>query len=168
MIEAGGRRLCPALVLASPIAAGGVDVVTPRVIDAAVAVELVRLASLYHDDVLDRGTLRQGRESANAVWGNQAAVLAGDGLLSRAFCVAAEPRRHELRRFCRTVSDLCSGQVAETRMQLDAGRGIAEYEASARGAAGELLLAGRLHGGCAQRWCERSSEMAASSGSPAR
>lgn len=51
----------------------------------AVAAELIHAASLLHDDVVDDGTLRRGRPTANAVWGNSVAVLAGDWLLTRAF-----------------------------------------------------------------------------------
>src|SRR6185436_2049910 len=84
-IEAGGKRLRPALVLSAAIAVGGREAVTDRVVDAAAAVELLHLASLYHDDVLDSAPLRRARPSANALWGNHAAVLGGDVLLAHAY-----------------------------------------------------------------------------------
>ena len=58
-------------------------------IDLAAVVELVHVASLLHDDVIDKAQLRRGQPSANALWGNTAAVLLGDFLLSRAFMLAA-------------------------------------------------------------------------------
>lgn len=139
LIEAGGRRLRPALVVSAAIAARGDAAVTPGVIDAAVMVELLHLASLHHDDVLDGAPTRRGGPSANAVWGNRVAVLAGDVLLSHAFALAAGLRRRELRRFCRTVAQMCAGQVAEARRQFDTGRGVADYEASVKGKTAALL-----------------------------
>jgi len=138
-IEAGGRRLRPALVICSAIAAGGRHAVSERVIDAATAVELLHLASLYHDDVLDAAPLRRGRPSANALWGNHAAVLSGDLLLAHAYRVAAELGAPELRRFAHTLTALCSGQIAESTTQFDVGRDFAHYDASIRGKTAALL-----------------------------
>lgn len=138
-IEAGGKRLRPLLTIAAAMAVGGRAAVTDRVVDAAVAVELVHLASLYHDDVLDSAALRRGRPSANARWGNHAAVLGGDVLLSHAYRVAADLGPAELRRLCQTLTDLCSGQIAETDAQFDHAREIRAYDASIRGKTAALL-----------------------------
>jgi octaprenyl-diphosphate synthase len=54
-------------------------------IAAAAIVEFIHTATLLHDDVVDESTLRRGRETANAIWGNQASVLVGDFLYSRSF-----------------------------------------------------------------------------------
>jgi heptaprenyl diphosphate synthase len=138
-IEAGGKRLRPALVVCSAIAVGGPEAVSDRVIDAATAVELLHLASLYHDDVLDSAPLRRGRPSANALWGNHAAVLGGDVLLAHAYRVAADLGGPELRRFAHTLAALCSGQIAESEAQFDVGRDLAHYDASIRGKTAALL-----------------------------
>lgn len=138
-IEAGGKRLRPMLVLSSAIAAGGRGAVDERVLDAAVAVELLHLASLYHDDVLDSAPTRRGRPSVNALWGNHAAVLGGDVLLSHAYRVAAGLGAEELRRLAQTLTALCSGQIAESATQFDPARAIAEYDASIRGKTAALL-----------------------------
>jgi heptaprenyl diphosphate synthase len=138
-IEAGGKRLRPALVVYSAIAIGGREAVSERVIDAATAVELLHLASLYHDDVLDSAPLRRGRPSANALWGNHVAVLGGDVLLAHAYRVAADLGAAELRRFAHTLATLCSGQIAESAAQFDAGRDLADYDASIRGKTAALL-----------------------------
>ncbi len=156
VIDAGGKRLRPTLVLASAMAVGGQEAVTDRVLDAAVAVELVHLASLYHDDVLDRATTRRGRPSVNARWGNHTAVLGGDVLLSHAYRVAADLGSAELRRLCQTLTELCSGQIAETEAQFDPARGIREYDASIRGKTAALLstscwLGATIAGGSADR-----------------
>lgn len=138
-IEAGGRRLRPALVVCAATAVGGRDAVDERVIDAATAVELLHLASLYHDDVLDSAPLRRGRPSANILWGNHAAVLGGDALLAHAYRVAAELGPPELRRLAHTLTAVCSGQIAESAAQFDPGREIAHYDASIRGKTAALL-----------------------------
>ncbi|HZV75202.1 MAG TPA: polyprenyl synthetase family protein [Conexibacter sp.] len=138
-IEAGGKRLRPALVLSAAMAVGGHQAVTERVVDAAAAVELLHLASLYHDDVLDSAPVRRGRPSANALWGNCAAVLGGDVLLAHAYGVAAALGGAELRRLCHTLIALCSGQIAETDAQFDHHRDVAHYDASIRGKTAALL-----------------------------
>jgi len=138
-VEAGGKRLRPTLVLASATAVGGRDAVGERTIDAGAAVELLHLASLYHDDVLDSASTRRGHPSANALWGNHAAVLGGDVLLSHAYRVAAGLGAAELSRLSHTLLALCSGQVAECEAQFDHGRDLAAYDASIRGKTASLL-----------------------------
>lgn len=138
-IEAGGRRLRPALVVFAAMTIGGRDAVNERVVDAAAAVELLHLASLYHDDVLDSAPIRRGRPSPNALWGNHAAVLGGDVLLSHAYRVAATLGAAELQRLSLTLAALCSGQLAESSAQFDATRDVADYEASIRGKTAALL-----------------------------
>ena len=82
LIAAGGKRLRPLLTLASARLCNyrGDDH-----IGLAAAVEFIHTATLLHDDVVDESDLRRGRDTANAVWGNQASVLVGDFLFSRAF-----------------------------------------------------------------------------------
>jgi heptaprenyl diphosphate synthase len=138
-VEAGGKRLRPALVVCSAVAAAGHDAVSERVIDAATAVELLHLASLYHDDVLDAAAMRRGRPSANTLWGNHAAVLGGDVLLAHAYRVAAELGACELRRLAHTLAALCSGQIAECATQFDVRRELAQYDESIRGKTAALL-----------------------------
>ncbi len=82
IIAAGGKRLRPMLTLAS---AGLCGYEGQRHLGLAAAVEFIHTATLLHDDVVDASDLRRGRATANAVWGNQASVLVGDFLFSRAF-----------------------------------------------------------------------------------
>lgn len=138
-IEAGGKRLRPALVLCAAMAVGGRDAISERVVDAAAAVELLHLASLYHDDVLDSAPMRRGHVSANALWGNHAAVLSGDVLLSHAYRVAADLGATPLRRLADTLAALCAGQVAESASRFDCSREFAHYDASVRGKTATLL-----------------------------
>ncbi len=82
IIRSGGKRLRPALVLACAHLCGHTG---DRHIRLAAAVEFLHTATLLHDDVVDESTMRRGDETANAIWSNQASVLVGDFLLSRAF-----------------------------------------------------------------------------------
>jgi octaprenyl-diphosphate synthase len=82
IIDGGGKRLRPVTVLLTARACGyGGE----QHIAAAAIVEFIHTATLLHDDVVDESGLRRGRETANAIWGNQASVLVGDFLYSRAF-----------------------------------------------------------------------------------
>jgi octaprenyl-diphosphate synthase len=82
IISAGGKRMRPALVLLSASACGYSGT---RHHELAAVVEFIHTATLLHDDVVDESSLRRGRDTANAVFGNPASVLVGDFLYSRAF-----------------------------------------------------------------------------------
>lgn len=82
IIDAGGKRLRPLLAL---LCAGATDKITKEHIAFAAAIEFIHTATLLHDDVVDLSTLRRGRPTANAQWGNAPSVLVGDFLYSRAF-----------------------------------------------------------------------------------
>jgi octaprenyl-diphosphate synthase len=82
LIAAGGKRLRPMMTLASARMCGYDGT---RHKGLAACVEFIHTATLLHDDVVDESFLRRGLSSANAVWGNQASVLVGDFLFSRAF-----------------------------------------------------------------------------------
>lgn len=82
IIAAGGKRLRPVMTLASSALCGYQG---ERHISLAACVEFIHTATLLHDDVIDDSDLRRGQDSAKAVWGNQASVLVGDFLFSRAF-----------------------------------------------------------------------------------
>ena len=108
---AGGKRLRPALAVATARAAGVEP--TPAVIDGAVAVELVHQGSLYHDDVMDSADLRHGVESANRRWGNLVSILTGDFLLARASEMAAALGSEVAGLLASAIARMCEGQVRE-------------------------------------------------------
>ena len=82
LISQGGKRLRPLLALLTARALGYEG---RAHIDAAVVIEFIHTATLLHDDVVDRSTMRRGRETANSIWGDEVSVLVGDFLFSRAF-----------------------------------------------------------------------------------
>ncbi len=82
IISGGGKRLRPQLVL---LAANACGYCGTHHITLAAIIEFIHTATLLHDDVVDASELRRGRDTANNIWGNEAAVLVGDFLYSRAF-----------------------------------------------------------------------------------
>jgi octaprenyl-diphosphate synthase len=82
IINSGGKRLRPLLLL---LTARAFNCHNERRIDLAAIIEFIHTATLLHDDVVDDSQMRRGQETANALWGNQASVLVGDFLYSRAF-----------------------------------------------------------------------------------
>lgn len=82
IIHSGGKRMRPALVL---LAAGALGYQGKHQHELAAVVEFIHTATLLHDDVVDESSLRRGRDTANAAFGNAASVLVGDFLYSRAF-----------------------------------------------------------------------------------
>ncbi len=82
IIGSGGKRLRPLLALLVARACGYQG---DKHIEVATIVEFIHTATLLHDDVVDESDMRRGKETANNVWGNQAAVLVGDFLYSRSF-----------------------------------------------------------------------------------
>jgi len=82
IINSGGKRLRPALVLLS---AGVFGEIKPQHHTLAAVVEFIHTATLLHDDVVDESSMRRGRATANTMFGNAASVLVGDFVYSRAF-----------------------------------------------------------------------------------
>ena len=87
IINSGGKRMRPALVLLS---AGAMGYQGAQQHELAAVVEFIHTATLLHDDVVDESALRRGRDTANAMFGNAASVLVGDFLYSRAFQMMVE------------------------------------------------------------------------------
>jgi heptaprenyl diphosphate synthase len=125
LIIAGGKRIRPALALAS--ASLGGSPASADTIQGGIAVELVHLASLYHDDVMDEALIRRQVPSVNARWGNLVAIVAGDFLLARSAEIAASLGAEIGGLLAATLARLCQGQIAETRSSFQIGRTEADY-----------------------------------------
>ena len=111
LIAAGGKRFRATLVL---LASQFGDPKDPRVIQAAVAIELTHLATLFHDDVMDEALVRRGSSSVNSRWGNSVAILTGDFLFAQASKILADLGPEAVRLQAETFSRLVTGQMAET------------------------------------------------------
>jgi heptaprenyl diphosphate synthase len=110
-IAAGGKRFRALLVL---LAAQFGDPKDPRAIQAAVAIELTHLATLFHDDVMDEAEVRRGRPSVNSRWSNSVAILTGDFLFAEASRILADLGPEAVRIQAETFGRLVAGQLAET------------------------------------------------------
>ena len=87
IIGSGGRRLRPVLAVLSARACGYQGEAHTS---TAAVIEFIHTATLLHDDVVDASDLRRGKETANSIWGNEASVLVGDFIFSRAFQMMVE------------------------------------------------------------------------------
>ncbi|MDQ4067920.1 MAG: polyprenyl synthetase family protein [Actinomycetota bacterium] len=137
LITAGGKRLRPALAVAVGELGGGPA--DDEVVMGAVAVELVHLGSLYHDDVMDEARTRRNVESVNARWGNLVAILAGDFLLARASEIAASLGTEVAGLLAATIGKLCEGQVRELAQTFDVTRSEESYLVSIAGKTAALM-----------------------------
>ncbi|WP_158881519.1 polyprenyl synthetase family protein [Amycolatopsis anabasis] len=111
LVEAGGKRFRPLFTLLAAQFGGGNS---KSVITAAAAVELVHLATLYHDDVMDEATMRRGAQSVNARWDNTIAILTGDFLFAHASRLVADLGTDAARIIAETFGELVTGQMRET------------------------------------------------------
>jgi heptaprenyl diphosphate synthase len=111
LVNAGGKRLRPVLTM---LTAHLGDPDRPEVFEAAVATELIHLATLYHDDVMDSAPMRRGAPSVHEVWGNTVAILIGDVLLARASGLVAALGPKAVQIQAETFERLCLGQLRET------------------------------------------------------
>ncbi len=112
LAKAGGKRFRPLFtVLTAQLGPKGSD---PAVVTAATVVELVHLATLYHDDVMDEAAMRRGAPSANARWGNSIAILAGDYLFAHASRLVSTLGPEAVRIIAETFAELVTGQMRET------------------------------------------------------
>jgi len=111
IIGAGGKRLRPALVLMMARAMGCTSE-RPHLL--AAVIEFIHTATLLHDDVVDHSDLRRGRITANANWGNSAAVLSGDFLYSRSFQMMVDDGSQAVMRvIADTTNAVAEGEVMQ-------------------------------------------------------
>jgi len=155
LIEAGGKRLRPLLTLLGAEFGPGERraEVWEGVVNAAVVAELVHVASLHHDDVMDEAQTRHGVTSVNARWGNGVATFAGDWLLSKAAQLAAELGPAMVQLQAGTSRRLVEGQMLELIGPSGQQGRLAHYLAVISGKSAALiassLCAGALQAGAA-------------------
>ena len=112
LAKAGGKRFRPLFTILT--AQLGPKPYDPGIVTAATVVELVHLATLYHDDVMDEASMRRGAPSANARWGNSVAILAGDYLFAHASRLVSTLGPEAVRIIAETFAELVTGQMRET------------------------------------------------------
>jgi len=148
LISAGGKRVRPGFTIAAAATALATDSpASTAAVTGGVAVELVHLGSLYHDDVMDEAQMRRTVDSVNARWGNLKAILAGDFLLARASELAAGLGVEVAGLLAATIGTLCEGQLLELQHAFDPGRTEELYLRSISGKTASLLGAACRIGG---------------------
>lgn len=139
LIAAGGKRIRPLLTLASTALSEGDMTRAHRL---AAAVEFIHTATLLHDDVVDDSTERRGKDSANVVFGNEASVLVGDFLFSRAFQLMVADGSLDVLRILSTASAIIAeGEVLQLSAQNNLDTTMADYIAVIEGKTASLFAA---------------------------
>jgi octaprenyl-diphosphate synthase len=120
-----GKRLRPLLALLSGGATGGV---TTAHIDLAMVVELIHIATLVHDDIIDEAERRRSQPTINARWGNSLSVLLGDCLFAQALSLSTNFENREISRaIARAAREVCSGEIIQTQRRFDLHLAIDDY-----------------------------------------
>ena len=111
IINSGGKRLRPMLALLMARACGYQG---KHHVDIAAIIEFIHTATLLHDDVVDESDMRRGKDTANNVWGNQAAVLVGDFLYSRSFEMMIDVNEMRVMQImAKTTNVIAEGEVLQ-------------------------------------------------------
>jgi len=125
LLAAGGKRLRPAFVL---LVAKMFKARSERVIPLAMALELIHMATLVHDDVVDESMTRRGRPTVKAKWGNQISIHTGDHLLAKSLLLIAEVNNPEISRILAEVStQMCEGEIQQIKSTFDASQTPKDY-----------------------------------------
>lgn len=125
VIESGGKRLRPALVLLSGTMFGAAE---KRLLPAAAAVEMIHTATLLHDDILDASPMRRGRMTVSRRWNDRVAATAGDYVLARAFrLLSAYGRQDLLEAFAEVTARLCRGEQLQALHRSELNVTIEDY-----------------------------------------
>lgn len=125
LIHAGGKRLRPAFVL---LVGSCFTTRLERLIPMAVALELVHMATLVHDDVIDNSLSRRGRDTVKARFGNRISIYSGDYILAKALYIVGEYNRADLLAIVSEASvKVCEGEIVQLQTCFDVGQGIKDY-----------------------------------------
>ena len=124
-LDGNGKRIRPALVLLAAHASGKS---TPQHVDLAIVVELIHLATLVHDDIMDGASKRRGKPTAFAKWGAELSVLLGDCLFCHALKLSSGFDDQSIsRRIADAANEVCSGEMLQTQRRFDLKLSIPEY-----------------------------------------
>jgi octaprenyl-diphosphate synthase len=120
-----GKRLRPLLAL---LAGGATGQINSNHVDLAVIVELIHIATLVHDDVMDEAERRRAQPTANARWGNSLSVLLGDCLFAHALTLSTNFENADISRaIARTAATVCSGEMIQTQRRFDLTLTVRDY-----------------------------------------
>jgi heptaprenyl diphosphate synthase len=124
LAQAGGKRLRPALCFLGAYGGNNKD----QVMKVAIALEIIHMATLVHDDVIDQASTRRGVPTVNTLWGPHRAVLSGDFLFARAFSLIASAGLTEvILALSEVVSSLCEGELIQEHDLFDCNQQEEDY-----------------------------------------
>ncbi len=143
LIAAGGKRLRPMLSIASSlVSSGNISKAPKSALYLAASVEFIHNATLLHDDVIDSSEKRRGKQTANALWGNEASVLVGDFLFARAFELMVETNDFwVLKKLSIAAAQITEGEVKQMSMLGQPDRPLSDYFSVIKGKTGVLFAA---------------------------
>lgn len=111
LVQGGGKRVRPLLAL---ISARVFSPSAERAVPVGVAAELIHMATLVHDDVIDEAQTRRGRKTVNRLWGNHVSVLAGDALLAKSLLILVDQTDLRIVRIMsEMIYQMCEGEIAQ-------------------------------------------------------
>lgn len=120
-----GKRLRPLVALLAGGATGGI---TSKHVDLAVVIELIHVATLVHDDIMDEAERRRDQPTVNARWGNSLSVLLGDCLFAQALNLSTTFEKGDISRtIAQAARDVCSGEIIQTQRRFDLHLAIEDY-----------------------------------------
>lgn len=141
----GGKKIRPLLLLLSAKSAGDYDCEIAS--DFATVVELIHVASLLHDDVIDNGEIRRGKESVNSKWGIKTAILLGDFLNAKVLEILnCHSHQYIMSIVSDTVQAMCEGEMLHTYRNENLGLSDSDYIEIVTMKTGELMAASCLIG----------------------
>ncbi len=124
-INSGGKRIRPALAL---LAGGATGKITSSHVDLAVILELIHVATLVHDDIMDDAETRRDQPTPNAKWGNSLSVLLGDCLFAHALRLSTNFANTDIsRRIADASADVCQGEIIQTQRRFDLKLSTTDY-----------------------------------------
>ncbi len=148
LLEAGGKRIRPIVHF---LAAGLCGYTGKEHVTLAAVSEMIHSATLFHDDVIDEGTVRRGRPTANRIWGNEKVILVGDFIFARAFTIMMGAGHYRIARYLgETVEDLVLGELLQLEQAGNRALTREQYLEIVRCKTGSLFS-----------WCARSAAMVA-------
>lgn len=125
LLKAGGKRIRPAFAL---LAGKFYNYDLEKLLPLAVALEIIHMASLVHDDVVDASLTRRGRPTVKAKWGNRVSMHAGDFLFAQSLILIS---RYEDKRIAKVLSrvsvEMCQGEIQQISASFDAGQKLRDY-----------------------------------------
>lgn len=125
LVQGGGKRLRPALFL---LCAKQADAMTQEKLQLATAIELIHMATLVHDDVIDVAEIRRGLPTANILFGNHTAVLTGDYFFAKAFSLVAQFSVPEsLKILTDAIHVMCEGEILQAQDRYVLDQTISDY-----------------------------------------